>query len=325
MKRWLREHVAQPLRKLKITYVINNLFNRKRLRHAERMYAKYGVQRNVVMPISSEALPSAQPEQPWLDTPEGAQALPTHPGLARFDAATQAAIKGWPGDGYLVLRGLFSAEEVAAVNAEVDRLVADGTMAYDVHGKRILFAIHHSALLRRFAEDRRMLDVMDFLTGKRMRVFQSLNFAVGSEQHAHSDTIHMTTYPLGFMVAAWIALEPVDSNNGPLVYHPGSHKLPYLLNSDYDHGGGRFSIGEEAYGRYEERIQEALDANRFPSTELHAQPGDVLFWHANLLHGGKRIVTPGTTRRSMVLHCFADDVLCYHELTQRAALMDDDH
>jgi hypothetical protein len=37
------------------------------------------------------------------------------------------------------------------------------------------------------------------------------------------------------------------------------------------------------------------------------------------------MATPNASRKSMVIHCFADDVLCYHELTQRAAMMDEDH
>ncbi len=28
----------------------------------------------------------------------------------------------------------------------------------------------------------------------------------GSQQGVHSDSIHMTTYPLGYLSAAWIAL-----------------------------------------------------------------------------------------------------------------------
>ena len=33
------------------------------------------------------------------------------------------------------------------------------------------------------------------------------------------------------------------------------------------------------------------------------------------------VTREGATRRSLVGHYFADDVLCYHEVTERAALM----
>ena len=32
--------------------------------------------------------------------------------------------------------------------------------------------------------------------------------------------------PEGFMCGVWVALEDMDMENGPLVYYPGSHKLP---------------------------------------------------------------------------------------------------
>ncbi|HMZ47545.1 MAG TPA: hypothetical protein PLP28_01105, partial [Flavobacteriales bacterium] len=66
-----------------------------------------------------------------------------------------------------------------------------------------------------------------------------------------------------------------------------------------------------------------LASGTFEAREFHARPGDVLLWHANLIHGGKKMNTPDASRKSMVIHCFADDVLCYHELTQRAAMMEE--
>ncbi len=310
------------LRKIKANYVLLNLFNLKRLSHARRMYRKYGVKRNVLLPINSTHLPKESVEKPWLDGSEATQRLLASPDLNRFDSATQEALKRWPEQGYVVLRGLFRPDEVEAINAEIDRLIRDKVVDFNFTGRKIMFAFRHSALLRRYAHDRRILDLMDFLLGRKVRVFQSINFLTGSEQHAHSDSIHMTTYPLGYMIAAWIALEPVNSENGCLVYHPGSHRLPYLLNDGYDHGGNRFVIGEEAYARYELAIDDAIKQGGFPATEFHAQPGDVLLWHANLLHGGKKMARADASRKSMVIHCFAEDVLCYHELTQRAAMME---
>lgn len=311
------------LRKIKANYVLLNLFNLKRLTHARRMYRKYGVKRSVLLPINSTMLPKESVEKPWLDGPDADLQLAASPELKRFDASTQEAIKRWPTDGYIALRGLFTGEEVAAMNAEIDRLIRDKVVDFNFTGRKIMFAFQHSTILHRYVHDRRILDVMDFLLGRKVRVFQSINFLTGSEQHAHSDSIHMTTYPLGYMIAAWIALEYVDGDNGCLVYHPGSQKLPYLLNDGYDHGGNRFVIGEEAYARYEEAIDAEIAQGGFPATEFHAQPGDVLLWHANLLHGGKRMARPDASRKSMVVHCFAEDVLCYHELTQRAAMMEE--
>jgi len=322
MYQWLNKYYGR-LRTLKASWVVLNLLHFRKLHHARRMYRKYGIHRSVLLPISSKDLPATTSEKPWLDTPEGVATLPNHPGLERFDAATREAIRAWPESGYLVLRGLFTPQEVDAMNAEVDRLIRDKVVDFNFTGRKIMFAWHHSELLRKHTHDRRILDVMDFLLGKRMQVFQSINFLTGSEQAAHSDSIHMTTHPLGYMTAAWIALEEITPHNGPLVYHPGSHKLPYLLNDSFDHGGNRFVIGEDAYAHYEEAVDRSIREGRFEHKELLAQPGDVLLWHANLLHGGKKMSSPNASRKSMVIHCFAEDVLCYHELTQRVAHMEE--
>ncbi len=321
MRKWFDRYYGS-LRQVKLGYVLLNLFNRKKLKHAKAMYRKYGIQRSVLLPISSEALPKNITDAPWLDAPDAMEKLITNGGLKRFDTSTRDALMHWPENGYVILRGLFSKEEVAAINAEMDRLIRDKVVDFNFTGRKVMFAFHHSEVLRKAVHDRRILDVMDFLLGKKVKVFQSINFLTGSEQAAHSDSIHMTTHPLGYMIAAWIALEEITTDNGPLVYHPGSHKLPYLLNGSFDHGGNQFVIGEDAYAHYEEAVDNAIADGDFERKELIVQPGDVLLWHANLLHGGKKMTTPNASRKSMVIHCFADDVLCYHELTQRVAMME---
>ena len=47
----------------------------------------------------------------------------------------------------------------------------------------------------------------------------------GSQQGAHSDSIHMTTYPIGYLSAAWIAFEDIHPDSGPQLFYPGSHRL----------------------------------------------------------------------------------------------------
>ncbi len=215
MRKFLDRYYG-TLRKIKANYVLLNVFNLKKLAHARRMYKKYGIQRSVLLPISSMDLPaSPATELPWLDTPEGVAKLPTHPGLQPFDAATREAILTWPTNGYLVLRGLFEPNEVAEINSEIDRLIRDKVVDFNFTGRKIMFAFHYSELLRKYVHDRRILDVMDFVLGKKMQVFQSINFLTGSEQAAHSDSIHMTTHPLGYMTAAWIALEEITPGQWP--------------------------------------------------------------------------------------------------------------
>ncbi|MGH8499963.1 MAG: hypothetical protein ACRERV_14330, partial [Methylococcales bacterium] len=41
----------------------------------------------------------------------------------------------------------------------------------------------------------------------------------------------------------------------------------------------------------------------------------VLFWHANLLHGGSKIADASLSRKALVGHYFAEGCICYHDYT----------
>lgn len=131
----------------------------------------------------------------------------------------------------------------------------------------------------------------------------------------------MTTYPLGYLIAVWIALEDVSMDNGPLFYYPGSHKLPFLMNSDYNEGATLLTLGKKKYADYEDALQEIVEERHFPKETFLAKKGDVLIWHANLVHGGAPIKNNDLTRKSMVIHYYADDVIKYHEITERPSLL----
>jgi len=81
-------------------------------------------------------------------------------------------------------------------------------------------------------------------------------------------------------------------------------------------------LGEDAYPKYESAIAEVIESADLERKEFHAKKGDILIWHANLLHGGSPIKQPGTTRKSMVLHFYCEDVICYHEITQRPTIFE---
>jgi ectoine hydroxylase-related dioxygenase (phytanoyl-CoA dioxygenase family) len=318
MLQFLRDRLSS----FKLSYTVYNFLHQRQLRHNEQLYQRYGLQKRVYAPVSSQdfkALGTGEPAR--FDAEDSRRTAASYPEFRQFSPAVQAALLPWSERGYVVLRGFFSAGEVATINREIERLIGQGEANWRYERVKIMFAIHQSEEIRRIVSKPELHAVLSFLLGKEVRQpFQSINFQQGSQQKAHSDTIHMTTYPLGYLIAAWIALEPVDAGNGPVFYYPGSHRLPYVLNDDYPHGGTHFTIGESAYQAYEQAIDAVVRQNQLQPEEFHAQPGDVLLWHANLLHGGTPIREAGRTRKSMVLHYFAEDVICYHEITQRPAL-----
>jgi ectoine hydroxylase len=70
------------------------------------------------------------------------------------------------------------------------------------------------------------LELLSFILDKKVLPFQTINFLKGSEQLPHADSIHMSTFPQGYLIAAWFALEDISAEQGPLCYFPESHRLP---------------------------------------------------------------------------------------------------
>ena len=312
--------ISDFLRSLKLTYMVNNVLQASKLKHNKQLYRKYGVRKSIFAPLSSKDFSHLPQDKPWLDKEGGVEKLADHPEFHSFSPDIQNHIHNWIDQGYLILRGYFDRDKVEGINAEVDRLL-QAQQANVHYSGRILFAYRQSELLRQVVNDPELIRLMSFLLGKKVEPFQSLNFIEGSQQKAHSDSIHMTTFPMGYLSAIWIALETIDAGNGPLFYYPGSHKLPYLMNGDFDHGGSWWRVGPQANAHYEAKVQEWIDTHQLEKQHFHAEAGDLLIWHANLLHGGEPITRQESTRKSMVIHYFAREVICYHELTQRPALL----
>ena len=311
------------LRNLKAAYVLNNLLNADRLWSNRTLYRRYGLRKSVFSPLGSRDFRRAGPDAlPWLDQPDALIRVEQHPDFQTFDPAIQAQIRQFITDGYLVLSNFFSRQQTDALNADVDRLLAAGQAGYNYTGRKI-FNLHESSPLAdaEFFRAPELLRLLSFLLGKPLVPFQSLGFTLGSEQRIHSDSIHMSTAPPGYLLATWIALEDCTTENGPLVYYPGSHRLPYVTTEDYDSGNTPLTIGEESNRRYEDKIETLLLEKELVRQPFLARRGDVLIWHANLLHGGSPIARPGATRRSLVCHYFAEGVICYHEMSQRPALL----
>lgn len=314
------EKYTGVLRTYKILYTFYNFFQLNKLKHNSFLYRKFGVKKSIFNSISSKDFKNIKGFTPWLDQPEAARNLVNNKELNSFSETVQDKIKAWPDNGYMLLESFLTEEKVEAVNAEIESLLKGKKVDFNYTNKKIMFAFHHSTTIKEIVYTPELLAILNFIMGKEVIPFQTINFLKGSEQKAHSDSIHMTTFPLGHLIAVWIALEDTHVNNGPLFYYKGSHKLPYILNENFKSGSNSYRIGASANKGYEKRMQEVILENNLEKTDFYAKKGDVFIWHANLIHGGNPVLDKDTTRKSMVVHYFCKDVICYHELTQRPAL-----
>jgi hypothetical protein len=95
-----------------------------------------------------------------------------------------------------------------------------------VEGGRVLNAYMTDDSVLDIAVDPDTLHILGLLNGRPVFPFQTLNFPVATQQATHCDVVHFDTLPKrGLMTAAWVALEDIHPDAGPLVYYPGSHHM----------------------------------------------------------------------------------------------------
>ncbi|PWU02486.1 MAG: phytanoyl-CoA dioxygenase [Bacteroidetes bacterium] len=310
--------MLDTIRRIKGIYSIYNLFHKRELVHNERIYRKLGIHKRYYSSVSSRDFRNLP--IPKSDSPDFEKQLKASLLFSKLDTAARDSLLDFPSQGFSVIRNYLSGGMVDAVNAEVENLIISKSVRFNKANK-IMFGIHASKLLWEIGNDEELKQVLSILMSGNATLFQSINFLMGSEQATHSDSIHMTTYPEGGLLGVWIALEDITDENGPLHYYPGSHLLPYYLNADYENEGNRFLLGNKSYAEYEEMIAEKIKQKGLEKIKFLAQKGDLLIWHANLFHGGEPHLDKTKTRKSMVLHYFNEDAICYHEITQRPALL----
>lgn len=162
--------------------------------------------------------------------------------------------------------------------------------------------------VRELASQPAIFDVLRLLYQREPIPFQTLNFKFGTQQRAHSDSIHFSCTPARFMCGVWVALEETSATNGPLFYYPRSHR-----QEEFNY----FDLGIEARGNYEEYpnyedfVEEFMAAKGYERKEIHMKKGDVLIWSSNLIHGGMPITGGNVTRWSQVTHYYFEGCMYY--------------
>ena len=246
-----------------------------------------------------------RPDRPWFESDQ----LDAYLARAGLDTETEAWVRTLARDGYVVVDLGDEARRLC------DQAVAE-TEAYfeDPKVARIQDAWLRSSAVRKLADWPRIGQILKAAYGRKGFPFQTLNFKYGSQQSLHTDAIHFHSAPERFMCGVWLALEDVQPGAGPLVYHPGSHRLPVM--SMRDAGVNRPDPTPQDYEtHFVPRFAERIAAAGLPQHEAVIRKGQALIWAANLAHGGSAITEAGATRRSLVTHWYFEGCLYYTPMT----------
>jgi len=174
-------------------------------------------------------------------------------------------------------------------------------------GLRASDAWQTCADVRQLAVNEHVQALLSRLYGRHAFPFQTLNFPVGSQQNYHTDAVHFSSVPERFMCGVWVALEDIDEDSGPLIYYPGSHRLPIFANEHLCITSLDCAGPYDKYARFEELWRALVQGLDLKEEIFCPRKGQALIWAANLLHGGGRQHNPLRTRWSQVTHYFFDD------------------
>jgi hypothetical protein len=205
---------------------------------------------------------------------------------------TSAERTSFETDGFVVYKSLFDAAEMAKLLefARRDPALAAGAYARkDALGNETKLAVWNlegDDLYGMFSRSPRIVDRMErFLGGEVYHYHTKMMLKepfVGGAWEWHQDYGYWyhngCLFPL--MASCLIAVDRATRENGCLQVLAGSHLLGRI-----DHG----KTGDQA-GADMERVQVALE--RLELRYIEAEPGDALFFHANLLHRSDRNESP---------------------------------
>lgn len=287
-------------------------------------FADIEVDTDTLPGLYAHAFPKSGPE-PWLDRPDAQREIDRKLAAGLLTPEQAELCRAFERDGYVILENFFDHALIDSVWADYEKGVREGRCIpsaekkgdddpYPGHVMNAHLAVPEIGKL--FAAPK-LIEIVGMLLGRPPIPFQTLMFPEGREQKAHSDSIHMTTYPLGYLSAAWIACEDIHPDSGALAYWPGSHRMPYVFSRDVGIAPGEFQ--QRSYGvvneKYEPYIERMLAASPYQRKIFTPRKGDVLIWHANLIHGGSERTDVSHSRKSLVCHYFCEGALCYHDLS----------
>ena len=209
----------------------------------------------------------------------------------------------------------------ADLNGRIDRIKRHLGPRYDIDfddpdsdktsaERRIQDAWTFDEDVRAIASNEVVLDLLGKLYGRPAFPFQTLNFPVGTQQEAHSDSVHFSSLPERFMCGVWLAMEDIGPDSGPLFYYPGSHKWPIMTNAIIGRRGYGSAL-DSAQDPYGPAWRALCDVHGAQREAFHARKGQALIWCANLLHGGSCQNNPTLTRWSQVTHYYFNDCIYY--------------
>ncbi len=204
-------------------------------------------------------------------------------------------------EGYVVVPAVFPLEEVEALKAHFMALNARKTGFHDdgvsdvadplYRYPRMIHPHRYDRISRDWLLDARLRDLTTALLGREPLAAQSMFYfkPPGARGQAlHQDQPSLEVRP-GTCLAAWMAVDACYEDNGCMKIVPHTQDLPKLCLVDAD--TRKFFSGSTI-----------PLADWMELRPLRMQPGDVLFFNGQVIHGSWPNTTSDRFRRAMIAH-----------------------
>lgn len=216
-------------------------------------------------------------------------------------------------DGFLIVRGLFSIEETEFLTQHyMDLHEKDDTNADKINQDvdplkkfpRLLMMHRYDTISLQWMLDRRIATVLNDLLGKDPFAVQTMIYYKPPQargQALHQDQYFLRVQP-GTCIAAWMALDRCDEENGCLSLVPGSQNWPLLC-----------TIKSDLTLSFTDMTVPIPDGT--PVVPAILDRGDVLFFNGQVVHGSGPNRSTNRFRRSLIGHYIegdADQVATYY-------------
>ena len=235
-------------------------------------------------------------------------------------------LKQFQDQGYLVVPGLFSNYEVQffkqhymemlARETEVENIsLGDASSVGDDDPlkkyPRLMQMHRRDKASLQWLIDPRLNQCLTILLGREPFAVQTMLYfkpAGARGQALHQDQYYLRVRP-GTCIAAWLALDDADEENGCIQAVPGSHTWPLLC-----------TVPADISTSFSDITVELPEGEK--SIPIVMKAGDVLFFHGQLVHGSSPNTSKERFRRSLIGHYIAGEAEAVYKYYHPALRMD---
>ncbi|GGG75111.1 phytanoyl-CoA dioxygenase family protein [Paenibacillus radicis (ex Gao et al. 2016)] len=216
---------------------------------------------------------------------------------------TEEQLQAFNTEGYLIVKGLFSPDQVAEIEEAFDKISQQAIPGYfepELGGEstdplkrypRVLHPHRIDETARKYMLHAPVLEVLGDLYGEEALAAQSMFYykPPGSRGQAlHQDNFYLKVEP-GNCIAAWTAIDAADEENGGMLIVPKTNTYEIVCPDEAD-------VKESFSAHY---VKPPKEEKPVPAI---MDKGDVLFFNGNLIHGSYRNKSKDRFRRAFICH-----------------------